>query len=186
MSIKPSREAADSGELHAAVAGLRAVLKQLREAVEGLTDEQYVQSPVGVFDASVGGHARHTIDHARLLLEHAEGGTVNYDQRDRDSDVERSRAAAIESLDRIDQQLKQIGGETAYSAVQVASTVSGDGDCVTGRSSFIRELVFVQSHTVHHNALIGAMIRTLGRPVPEQFGYAPSTLAFLKNNACAR
>jgi len=186
MSSKPSRETANTGELQAAVAGLRVVLKQLREALEGLSDEQYVQKPVGVFDASIGGHVRHTIDHARLLLEHAEGGTVNYDQRDRDGDVERRRQAAVDLLDRIDEKLQQVGQETAYSAVQVASTVSGEGDFVTARSSFIRELLFVQSHTVHHNALIAAMLRTLGRNVPEQFGYAPSTLAYLKNNSCAR
>ena len=186
MSTKPSREAPSTGELQAAVAGLAVVLHQLRDAIETLTDDQYIQSPVGVFDASIGGHVRHTIDHARLLLEHAEGGTVDYDQRDRDSDVERNRAAAIDELQRIDDQLRQVGQETAYSAVQIRSTVSGEGDSVTGKSSFIRELIFVQSHTVHHNALIAAMIRTLGVDVPAEFGYAPSTLAFMKNSSCAQ
>jgi uncharacterized damage-inducible protein DinB len=49
-----------------------------------------------------------------------------------------------------------------------------------------RELAFVLSHTVHHNALIAVMARTLGVPVPDLFGYAPSTIAHLEKAACAR
>jgi uncharacterized damage-inducible protein DinB len=49
-----------------------------------------------------------------------------------------------------------------------------------------RELVFVLSHTVHHNALIAVMARTLGVSVPDRFGYAPSTLAHLERPACAQ
>jgi len=49
-----------------------------------------------------------------------------------------------------------------------------------------RELAFVLSHTVHHNALIAVMAKTLGVPVPERFGYAPSTIVHLEKTACAR
>ena len=49
-----------------------------------------------------------------------------------------------------------------------------------------RELAFVLSHTIHHNALIDVMARTLGVPVPDRFGYAPSTIAHLEKAACVR
>ncbi len=49
-----------------------------------------------------------------------------------------------------------------------------------------RELAFVLSHTIHHNALIGVMAAMLGVPVPDRFGYAPSTLVHLEKRACAR
>jgi hypothetical protein len=48
-----------------------------------------------------------------------------------------------------------------------------------------RELAFVLSHTVHHNALIAIMAQTLGVPVPARFGYAPSTIAYLEKAECA-
>jgi hypothetical protein len=49
-----------------------------------------------------------------------------------------------------------------------------------------RELAFVLSHTVNHNALIAVMALTLGVPVPDRFGYAPSTIAHLEEVTCVR
>ena len=49
-----------------------------------------------------------------------------------------------------------------------------------------RELAFVLSHTVHHNALIRVMVKLLGADVPADFGYAPSTLAHRKARTCVR
>jgi hypothetical protein len=49
-----------------------------------------------------------------------------------------------------------------------------------------RELAFVLSHTVHHNALIAVMALTLGVSIPDRFGYAPSTIAHLEKVACAQ
>jgi hypothetical protein len=49
-----------------------------------------------------------------------------------------------------------------------------------------REFAFVLSHTVHHNALIAVIAKLLGVQVPERFGYAPSTLAYLEHRRCAR
>ncbi len=53
-------------------------------------------------------------------------------------------------------------------------------------TSLGRELAFVMSHTIHHNALIGVIAKLLGIDVPERFGYAPSTLAYLETRRCAR
>jgi hypothetical protein len=64
--------------------------------------------------------------------------------------------------------------------------VSADLPPVEADTSVGRELVFVLSQTAHHNALIGVMAKTLGVPLPEFFGYAPSTIAYLERSACAR
>jgi len=59
--------------------------------------------------------------------------------------------------------------------VRVTSIVSPSGDAVTGWSTLARELAFVVSHTIHHQAIIGLLLALHGRTVPERFGHSPST-----------
>ncbi|MEP0552783.1 MAG: hypothetical protein ABJE29_00430, partial [Balneola sp.] len=52
----------------------------------------------------------------------------------------------------------------------------GEGESPWSVSSIRRELQFLVSHTVHHYALIGLILKTMDVEVPEDFGVAPSTL----------
>ena len=47
-------------------------------------------------------------------------------------------------------------------------------------SSGLRELDFLQSHTIHHFALIAYKLEALGIEVEDNFGVAPSTLKYWK------
>ena len=49
-------------------------------------------------------------------------------------------------------------------------------DSPWSNSTIRRELQFLVSHTVHHYALIGLILKTMDVSVPENFGVAPSTL----------
>ena len=64
--------------------------------------------------------------------------------------------------------------------------MTSDGAPMRVTSSVGREMAYVLSHTIHHNALIGTMVKILGGWLPDRFGYAPSTLAHLKESTCAR
>lgn len=47
---------------------------------------------------------------------------------------------------------------------------------VIGWSTLARELAFVMSHTIHHQAIVALLLEQQGGGVPdERFGYAPST-----------
>ena len=71
-------------------------------------------------------------------------------------------------------------------AAGIGAENSADLPPLEADTTFVREVVFVLSHTVHHNALIGVMAKTLGVPLPPYFGYAPSTIAHLEQSACAQ
>ena len=76
-------------------------------------------------------------------------------------------------------------GVHALADVQQARQVDVRMDCgsnceTTAVSSVARELQFLVSHTVHHDALIAAAARHLGVDVDSCYGIAPSTLRFVR------
>jgi uncharacterized damage-inducible protein DinB len=143
-------------------------------------------NPVGVVSSSIGGHVRHCLDHVDALLSGVTAGRITYDQRRRGGEVETSRHAALAALRRQDWQLSAhlVGREDQ--PLRLSAVVGADLPPVEADTTVGRELVFVLSHTIHHNALIGVMAKTLGVPLPPYFGYAPSTIAHLEQSPCAR
>jgi uncharacterized damage-inducible protein DinB len=169
-----------------AVAPLVGVLRQLADLIARLTDDQYTQKPVGVVPSSVGGHIRHNLDHVGALLRGLPGGHVNYDDRDRGTAVEHDRRAALAEIDRLCDELIEYPWVTDSETLRLTALVAPDRPPAEVETSPERELAFVLSHTIHHNALIGVMARLHGVELPADFGYAPSTIAHRRSRPCAR
>jgi uncharacterized damage-inducible protein DinB len=169
-----------------AVPALVAVLRQLGELLKRLTDEQYIQKPVGVVPSSIGGHVRHNLDHVAALLAGLSGGAVNYDERQRCTDIERQRPAALAALVRLERELLGYPWEGAPDSLRLTTLLTADGEPVEVWSTLERELAFVLSHTIHHNSLIGVIAALLGVARPPRFGYAPSTIAYQEQTPCVR
>jgi hypothetical protein len=141
--------------------------------------------PVGVIASSLGGHIRHCLDHFAALCSASTAAVIDYDQRERGTAVEISRSAALIAIRQLQGQLEELDGTLLARPVRVRSMLAGDGTSIETQSSLGRELVFVLSHTIHHNALIAAMCKTLEIPTPQRFGYAPATVAHLDQTTCA-
>src|SRR5215471_16117571 len=60
-----------------------------------LSDEDYTRKVPIAFNASIGGHYRHCLDHFRSLLNSATEGDLNYDHRERGTLIENDRFAAL-------------------------------------------------------------------------------------------
>jgi uncharacterized damage-inducible protein DinB len=170
----------------ATVPALVAVLHQLEDLLDALTDEQYTRKPVGVVSSNVGGHVRHCLDHIDTLLSALEHGSIDYDQRQRGTEIETSRVAALAAVRRQMNELRLFPANSANWPLRLTAIVSSALPPVEADTSVGRELTFVLSHTIHHNALIGVMVKTLGVALPPVFGYAPSTIAHLEGRSCAR
>jgi uncharacterized damage-inducible protein DinB len=170
----------------AAILPLVAVLGQLSELVGAMSDEQYTMKPDEIMSSSVGSHVRHCLDHIEAILRGFETGMIDYDTRDRGTPVETCRTAAIEALGRQAQRLLRFPACSEHHPLQLKVTLTNSGPAVTVATSVGRELAFVLSHTIHHNALMAVIAKALGTPVPHRFGYAPSTIAYLEQNLCAR
>jgi uncharacterized damage-inducible protein DinB len=161
-------------------------LHQLSDLIETLTDEEYARKPVGVVESSIGGHVRHNLDHIAALLRGLPTGRICYDHRDRDPTVERDRGAALGAVLRLERELLAFAWAEVPPLVALSALVAPDLPPVEALTSPERELAFVVSHTVHHNALIRVMVKVIGAGVPADFGYAPSTIFHKRSGPCAR
>lgn len=155
-------------------------LRRTLSLVERLTDEQYGHVERRLSSASIGAHVRHVLDHYRLFLAGLPDGEVDYDARERDTDVERCAAAASAEARRLIAALSALG---AAGWAGRPLRVWQQGDELAGRfdgcdSHVERELLFLLSHAVHHQALIAVLARVQGLDVPELFGVAPSTASW--------
>ncbi len=167
-------------DVHAATFALAGVLRQLGPVIEAMSDEQYATKCVGHVEGSAGGHVRHCLDHVTALLGGVSTGCIDYETRERGTDVETQRAAAVATLERLADRVSRLDADDMAQAVRVIVRFGADDATVAVGSTLGRELAFVLSHTIHHNALISAIANSLGIPLPEFFGYAPSSVAFLK------
>ena len=84
------------------------------------------------------------------------------------------------------QRLAEIEDDTLPKPVEVLTSMTSCGSLVRLPSTHARELAFVFSHTIHHNAIIGTIARALHVALPENFGTAPSTIAYRNSNGCAQ
>ncbi len=150
------------------------VLVQGKNVLESLDDEGFALGDCG----SIGMHIRHCLDFLKNFLEGVEVGQIDYANRNRESGIETNRQLAINRLDTAIEMIRQLG--TAETTKPISVRVD-ELDCdEPANSSVLRELDFVQSHTVHHFALIAYQLRNRGIEVSEEFGVAPSTLRFWK------
>src|SRR5262249_40854093 len=135
-----------------------------------VSDEDYTRKVSVAFNASVGGHYRHCLDHFRSLLDSAVQGDLYYDHRERGTFVEYDRFAALnatrdlrEGYERLDPQLLRrtliVTCKTSY-----ATTGSQVSPSTVGR-----EIMYSVAHAVHHYALIGVMCGVMGLNVPVGF-----------------
>lgn len=163
-----------SGVLHGACESLR----QGRELLEKMDANQYGRSCPQAFDATIGQHFRHCLDHFDMFLRQIDLGEINYDLRERQPGLETS---PIQALDKIRVIEKSIG---ALSESRLSCTVNllagvGENTVYLCETTVARELYYVTAHAIHHYALIAVIANHLELELPVNFGVAPSTVAYL-------
>jgi uncharacterized damage-inducible protein DinB len=158
----------------APVSTLIELLDQLADVILVTPPEVYTSRIDPPVSGTVGAHVRHALDHIATFAS-ADGTTLCYDHRERGTAVEADPSAALRQMLRLKAALGRWMDRSADDPLPVRSLVAADGREVTAWSSFGRELAFVVSHTVHHQALIALLLAWHGLVVPPGFGIAPST-----------
>lgn len=155
--------------------------------LDSITDVDYTEQNPEAYDASIGGHYRHVIDHVMVLLESLADQRVNYDHRKRDEGIESCREIAKARTQELLTQWNTLTEDQMGDAIDVVGKVSyGGGDAsATVQSTLGREAMYVVIHGVHHFALIGVVCHLRGIAMPQGFGVAPSTVEHKRKLAVA-
>ena len=142
-----------------------------------LNDEDYTRKLPVAFNASIGGHYRHCLDHFRSLLDSATQGDLNYDHRERGTLIENDRFAALNATRELRAGFENLDPVflSRPMAVTCKTSCATSGSQVSP-STVGREIMYSVAHAVHHYALIGVMGGIMGLKLPAGFGVAPSTL----------
>ena len=153
-------------------------LKQLKEMLQLISAEQYMQKPEILSGSSIGQHIRHILEFYLLLVSGSFSGAISYDKRQRDNRIEESPQFAIETIDRL---LPGIDTLEEQFMVKFEGDFTTDGTADNFiQSSVGRELAYCIEHSIHHQAIIKAGLIELGLKslVDDNFGVAYSTIRY--------
>jgi hypothetical protein len=155
------------------------VLNQGETLLGGIQNDSYGCKLPAAFNASIGGHYRHCLDHFQSLLDSAIAGDLNYDHRERGTLVESDRFAALNATRALREGYQQlpVGCLDREFEVTCKTNYATSGSQVSP-STVGREIMYVVAHAVHHYALIGIMGGLMGLKMPAGFGVAPSTMKY--------
>ncbi len=170
--------------VHVAILANLAVTRQGIDLLAALGEARFTARISVCYNASVGGHLRHIIEHYQSFLRGLDDGEIDYEDRPRDPLIEGNPDYAAGIMEEISDRLTALGATLPNRGLQLyAETTEG---VMTG-TSVLRELEFLLSHTIHHYALVAVMARLQGCEPAAAFGVAPSTIKFQESQAvCAR
>jgi len=162
----------EEGRPYAALSGL---LSDLAAVLLQVPATVYSAKPLPGVSGSIGEHVRHVLDHVTALVGTASQQVLTYDHRERGTALEADGRAAIAAIMRLKGLLDDAQDDRLEQHVTVSVVIERGAAPVLMRSTRRRELAFVISHTIHHQALIAVLLAAAGEPVPAAFGLAPST-----------
>ncbi len=159
-----------------------AILEQCSCFVDRIADDQFIHESK-VVGGTIGMHMRHTLDHYRSALTTPCTEPIDYDHRERGTDIESSRTSTLAEIATLRSMIGQLD-ETELAQPMVARVmVTTDGQTADLGSTKARELFFAMHHAIHHNALIKAIGSEMGIECDDCFGKAPSTINFEHTSA---
>ncbi len=160
-----------------AIEGNQRALGELKAVLEIIDDSEFT-AKTAPFQGTPGMHCRHIIQHYQNLFTGLQQGNICYDNRSRQSLLETDRTYALDALQQeltALTSLREPSIATPPLTLKVKVHCDSDDADISQSTTLVRELLFLQSHTIHHLALLRAMLVQMGFTIPEQTGIAPAT-----------
>lgn len=153
-----------------------AMLEQAGALIDQLVMRAEGDGTVG-YANGVGPHLRHILDHFDRFFAGLDNGVIDYDARARCQQTELSPGFGLRRVRGTVQRLQGVDAAQLPDSIKVR--LCTDADCAgeVTPSSPARELQFLQSHGVHHFALMRRILDERGVRTDDDFGKAPATLS---------
>lgn len=151
------------------------VIRQLTDLLKQLSPSEYTKSLCVLNGSSIGQHTRHVVEFYQCLLSGKAHGVVDYDARERNLLLENDLNFTVEVLERIENSIISIKNPNETILLSVSYCTENQGFIET---NFMREMVYLVEHSIHHYALIriGLQQTFPDIKIPKNFGIAYSTI----------
>lgn len=160
------------------------LVEQAKQFLSAINQKDYIAVVKPHMAGSAGAHIRHILDHYYAIKLGLENGVVDYNKRNRFSSVETDLGVALDAWNDIETWLEYACSLPMDTPLQVVSETSiKQTQYIQVPSTLARELVFVSSHAVHHFSLLAVVNSLLGKKSPENFGIAPASVTFARQQA---
>ena len=160
------------------------IVEQAIEFLSKVSFEHYLQVLKPHFTGSMGDHMRHILDHYIALQQGLSTQTIDYNRRNRDSNVALCPNTALLSWSQIKTWLIEISDLDANLSLTVMCETSLTTSQNSQTNSTLgRELLFVSSHAIHHFSLLLVMSSLQGKHCSPNFGLGPATVSHLRQSA---
>lgn len=152
---------------------LQEILTEQQNLLRKVSAKIYTQSIPSLDGSTIGGHTRHIIEFLEILLNSYHTNQINYDERQRNLELENNPEKAIEIISEI---LFSINLPNKNLMIhQTVGNVS-----LEIPTNFFRELLYNIEHCIHHQALIKVAFNEIkmSHLLNKNFGIAPSTIQY--------
>jgi uncharacterized damage-inducible protein DinB len=154
------------------------VLMELIDSINTLSFDEYTQKISLLSNSSIGEHTRHIIELFQQLLKGYETGTVDYEKRKRNNEIQLNIDFAVESIAGIICLL-----EKENKSLSLNTELNNNEALI--QTNYYRELMYNIEHCVHHQAIMKIAFLFLDKnDLAENFGVAKSTIKF--RNQCVQ
>jgi len=161
------------------------ILDQLADMTRQLEAKDFARPSAALSNATLGQHARHTLEFFLCLEQGFYDGVVNYDKRSHDKLIETDKDIALRAVERVK---KFIRSQKSDMALKLEVGYDRDSEnCVTIETNYYRELTYNIEHAVHHMAIMKIGIRDIAPyvTIAPDFGVAVSTLRYQETVAAS-
>jgi len=158
--------------MHKIISGCIEVLEQAEAFLCSSTQSSYQAITEPYFISSCGEHMRHVLDHFSAVSAHEQSGIIDYDSRQRGSDIETW--------------LCSVDNEKLEAPLFVQTEVSISTQDISHTPSCLgRELIFASAHAIHHFSMMSIAMKMQNLQADTSFGMAPATQTHLRSVKCA-
>ncbi|EGU61450.1 hypothetical protein VINI7043_14635 [Vibrio nigripulchritudo ATCC 27043] len=182
MQIAPISLTAPVQGFSATITGTIETIEQGIALLMQIGNEDYQKAAPPLVTSSMGEHCRHVLDIFHALSDFENG--VDYNQRRRGHDVEKTRELAIVEFLSIKQWLSQLTPDEIKQTVTVKTEVALSETLSAEVSAQLeREIAFAAAHATHHYALMKVLAIQLGYQTDKELGFAPATSSYLREKS---
>jgi len=163
----------------------KTALQQIVRVVEMIQNTNTIKKNYLYSECNIGKHIRHICDHFLALKQGISTHLVDYNIRNRGTEIEINCDVAMMQLQELIDWLDLCENKTIGIDLNQDIQVYSEIDCsqtqnMTFRSNIAREFLYLINHTIHHAAHITIIAYHHGVNIPIHTGMAPCTMTHLR------